>query len=162
MIYPMKASDWNRVCDIYAQGIEHGISTFNTTIPSYEEWNAKHHKDCRLVAKIDDFLVGWAAISPTSSMPAYQGVVELSLYVDEHFKRKGIGCTLLKALITESEKAGYWCLYSVICSVNTASLALHEHCGFRTIGYREKIAKDKFGKWQNTTIMELRSKKIYD
>lgn len=38
-----------------------------------------------------------------------------------------------------------------------ASIALHKKCGFREIGYREKIAKDKFGVWQNTTLMERRN-----
>ena len=57
----------------------------------------------------------------------------------------------------ESEKQGYWSLYSVIFSVNEASIRLHQKCGFRVIGYREKIAKDRFGSWQNTTVMEKRS-----
>ena len=58
--------------------------------------------------------------------------------------------------IEEAPKCGYWSLYSAIFSINAGSIALHKKCGFREIGYREKIAKDKFGIWQNTTLMELR------
>ncbi len=53
-------------------------------------------------------------------------------------------------------RKGIWRLYVAIFSINVASIKFHEICGFRKIGYRERIAKDKFGKWQNTTLMELR------
>lgn len=162
MIRLMQENDWQSVSNIYGQGIEKGKSTFNTVVPSYKEWDAKHLADCRLVFIIDECVVAWAAISPTSGMYAYRGVVEISLYVDDHFQGQGIGTQLLQALISETEKCGYWCLYSVICSVNTGSLSLHKKCGFRTVGYREKIAKDRFGHWQNTTIMERRSPKMRD
>lgn len=63
----------------------------------------------------------------------------------------------MQKLCEETEKAGYWSLYSAIFSINKASIALHKKCGFREIGYREKIAKDRFGVWQNTTLMERRN-----
>lgn len=161
MISPMQKSDWPSVARIYEQGILEGHSTFNTHAPSFTSWDATHHKECRFVAKEEGYIVGWAAISPTSLMPAYKGVVEVSLYVDERWQGKGIGRTLMYALIDQSEKDGYWCLYSAICSINVGSIALHSKCGFRTVGVREKIAKDRFGNWQDTTVMERRSKNIF-
>lgn len=83
--------------------------------------------------------------------------MEVSVYVDENFRGKGIGTGLLKKLCAEMKNYGYWSLYAAVFSSNEASIALHKKCGFREIGFRERIAKDKFGRWQNTTLLEYRS-----
>ena len=80
----------------------------------------------------------------------------VSIYIDNKYQGSGIGTKLLKKLCNESEKRGYWCLYVAIFSINRPSIELHKKCGFREIGYRERIAKDRFGKWQNTVLMERR------
>ena len=156
MIREMQADDWSRVAEIYNQGIESGISTFNTRCPDYESWDAGHTKNCRFVYEEGGKVVGWIAVSPTSSRCVYKGCVEASVYVDADYQQKGIGEKLMRKLIEEAPKVGYWCIYSVIISLNEASIALHKKCGFREIGYRERVAIDRFGKWQNTTLMELR------
>nr|WP_294490983.1 GNAT family N-acetyltransferase [uncultured Anaerosporobacter sp.] len=157
MIRRMNELDWDRVSEIYIQGLETNLSTFQTECPSYEEWDASHLCDGRLVAVIEDQVVGFAALSPTSKREVYRGVVEVSLYVDAGFKNCKIGTTLLKTLIVDSEKKGYWTLCSSIIAENVASIRVHERCGFRQVGYREKIAKDRFGRWRNTIVMEKRS-----
>ena len=81
----------------------------------------------------------------------------MSIYVDKDYRGHGVGTSLVKELLIQSQKAGYWSIYSAIISINRASIALHKKCGFREIGYRERIAKDKFGEWQNTTLMEYRA-----
>ncbi|NLU23905.1 MAG: N-acetyltransferase [Clostridiales bacterium] len=153
----MRPSDWPRVCAIYGRAVEEGMSTFQTECPSYEQWDASHLPDCRLVLTVGDTVAGWCALSPTSSRPAYLGVVEDSIYLDPAYRRQGVGAALLQKLCQESEKAGYWSIYACIYSINTGSCRLHEACGFRKIGYREKIAKDRFGQWQDTTLYERRS-----
>lgn len=157
MIREMKPEDWNRVAEIYTQGLERGKSTFNTKCPTYEEQDKAHTKDCRYVYVSDNKVVGWVAVTPSSSRCAYKGCVEASIYIDEKYQGMGIGTKLLKKLCEATEQAGYWSLLSTIFSINKASLALHKKCGFREVGYREKIARDRFGEWQNTTIMERRS-----
>jgi phosphinothricin acetyltransferase len=62
----------------------------------------------------------------------------------------------MRHLIDVASDNGIWSLYAAIFSVNSASIEFHKKCGFREIGYRERIAKDRFGKWQNTTLMEFR------
>lgn len=156
MIRRMEKSDWTRVAEIYAQGLERGISTFNTECPSFEEWDASHNPDCRFVYVSADKVVGWIAISPTSGRCVYRGSVEVSIYIDNEYQGRGIGTELLNALIKAAPQNGYWSLYSAIFSKNKASISLHKKCGLREIGYRERIAKDRFGEWQNTTLMELR------
>ena len=160
MIREMRPEDWESMVPIYMQSVEKGDVTFTTDCPTYEEWDAAHIKECRYVYEINEKVVGYTMIAPTSKREAYRGVVELSIFVDNQYLRQGIGRVMLTHLCRETEKRGYWTLYSAIFSVNTASIELHKKCGFRIIGYRDRIAKDRFGEWQSTTIMERRSKVI--
>ena len=160
-IREMRHEDGERVIEIYAQAVEEGTSTFQNDCPSFDEWSKGHLQDCRFVTVADGKVVGYCSLGPTSAREAYRGVVEVSIYFDRDYRGKGLGKKLLQHLITESEKKGYWCLYSAIFSINTTSIALHKKLGFREIGTREKIAKDRFGEWQDTTLLERRCKLIY-
>ncbi len=156
-IREMLSTDWGRIEFIYRQSLKKGNATFTSECPTYEMWDAGHHKDCRFVYEENNLVVGYVVISPTSAKPHYRGVVEVSVYVDENYLHKGIGTKLLNCLCEEADKLGYWTLYSSIFEDNIASIELHKKCGFRVIGYREKIAKDIFGEWQSTIIMERRN-----
>lgn len=160
MIREMNLNDWEQVSAIYLQGIERGTATFNTKCPSLEEWDNGHIDSCRFVAEEDGKVVGWTALSPTSSRCVYKGCVEMSIYIDNDYQGHGIGTALIERLVREAEKRGYWNILSTVISINTASIALHKKCGFREIGYREKIAKDRFGSWQNTTLFEKRLENV--
>lgn len=156
-IREMEDSDWEYVREIYNQGILRGTSTFQTECPTYEQFDNTRLKDCRYVITDDGKVCGWCAIGPTSARECYKGVVEVSLYVDKNYHRQGLGRKLIEHLCAESEKKGYWSLYAVVLSINKSSIELMKKCGFREIGYREKIAKDRFGNWQNTTLLERRN-----
>ncbi len=157
LIRKMQNEDWEDVKRIYIQSLVEGRSTFETRCPSYEEWNNNHILNCRYVAVTGDKVIGWVAISPTSSREAYKGVVGHSIYVDHDYHHRGIGKALLKHLCNAIEQHGYWCLYTTIFAINEASIHLHKSCGFRVIGTREKIAKDRFGQWQDTVAVEHRN-----
>ena len=156
-IRPFKARDWQAVAAIYRQGLATGMATFQTSCPSYAEWDVGHHTFCRYVYLIADQVVGWAALSPTSSRPVYAGVAEVSIYIAEEAQGRGIGTLLLWQAVAESEAQGIWTLQSAIIQQNVASIALHRTCGFREVGYRERIARDGQGEWRNTVLMERRS-----
>lgn len=144
---------------IYEQGIAAGNATFQTEAPSVEEWDREHLPFGRLKAVNEEGkMLGWIALSPTSTRHAYRGVAEVSIYIDESARRIGVGEALIQAVIKESEENGIWTLQSCIIQINYASRALHEKCGFREMGYREKAAKDNYGVWQNTVYVERRSK----
>ena len=153
----MTFQDWPQVSRIYQQGIDAGNATFNRECPSYGEWDECYVQDCRFVATKGERIAGWAALLPTSSKPAYQGLLELSIYLDNEFQHQGVGTLLLEKMVEYSQEHGVWCLQSCIMANNPASLALHQKCGFRTIGTREKSAKDIHGVWQDTVLMEKRS-----
>lgn len=154
----MKSSDWEQVKNIYLEGIKTGIATFQTEAPTWESWDKGHLNTCRLVAHSANSILGWAALSPTSSRDCYRGVVEVSIYVGEKYKRQGIGTALLTNLIKQSEESGVWTLYCAIISENTESITMHKKCGFRKIGIREKVAKMANGVWHDVVLMERRSK----
>jgi len=156
LVRRMERDDWSAVIDIYYQGMQTNKATFNLSCPSYEDWDRSHVGECRLVAECDGDVVGWTALSPVSQRECYKGVAEESVYVDALHWGRGVGEMLLKALLEESEKNGFWTVQASVIQNNAASLRLHEKCGFRAVGYRERIAKDRFGVWRNTVIMEHR------
>jgi len=157
VIDDMKFEDWPRVEEIYAEGIDSGISTFRSHTPTWEQWDSQQIKSCRLVAKSASDILGWAALSNVSTRCVYGGVAEVSIYVDSKYKGLGIATKLLNALIKKSESEGFWTLQSTIIVKNIPSLNLHTKCGFRTVGLREKIAKSQSGQWLDTVIVERRS-----
>lgn len=155
----MKDSDWPRVREIFAEGIASGLSTFEKDLPNKGSWDASHIGECRLVAKKGDLIVGWAALSPVSSRRVYKGVAEVSVYVGKSYRGAGVGKKLLNALISASEEAGIWTLESSMFPENSVSIRLHESCGFRKIGFRERIG-ELDGKWRDTVLMERRSQDL--
>jgi|SRR5262249_6987797 len=101
-------------------------------------------------------ILGWAALSPVSSRCVYAGVNEVSIYVAEAARGKGIGQSLLAALIQESERCGIWTLQAGIFPENVASIALHKRNGFREVGRRERLGKMN-GVWRDVVLLERRS-----
>lgn len=157
-IREMEEKDWGRVQEIYRQGIETKIATFQSQVPEFEEWDKGHLQEGRLVAvDKENRVIGWLALSPTSSRCVYRGVVEVSIYIAPEARGQGIGTALLSKAVEVTEELGIWTLYSNIIAINKGSIALHKKCGFRTVGIRERIAKDLDGVWQDTVIMEKRS-----
>jgi len=147
---------WASVSRIYADGIATRIATFETEVPSWKQWHNKHIESCRIVALLDDKIVGFAVLSKVSKREVYMGVAEVSVYVDSEFRRQHIAETLLKQLIIESEEQGFWTLQAGIFSKNEASIALHEKCGFRVVGVRKKIGQ-LHGVWHDNHFLERRS-----
>jgi L-amino acid N-acyltransferase YncA len=155
-ISAMTPEDWPQVQAIYADGLKTGNASFQNAVPSWEEWDAAHVKSCRLVALVDNSIAGWAALTPVSGRCVYAGVAEVSVYVGEDFRGRGIGEDLLQTLVAESESNGLWTLQAGIFPENTGSLRIHEKCGFRLVGRRERIGQMN-GVWRDTLLLERRS-----
>lgn len=159
IIETMQASDWEQVRTIYLEGIKTGNATFETNAPDWEAWNAAHLPFGRLVARADISVIGWAALTTVSSRCVYAGVAEVSIYVGASARGQGIGRALLPRLIEESERHGIWTLQAGILRENTASLALHQACGFREVGFRERLGK-LHGVWRDVIQLERRSRTV--
>ena len=155
----MEPKHWEAVRKIYEEGITTGNATFQTAAPTWEEWDEAHSLKPRLLAVMKDEILGWAAITPVSGRCVYAGVGEVSVYVRTADRGRGVGKKLLLALIEETEKENFWTLQAGIFPENASSLAIHEACGFRIIGKREKIGQMN-GVWRDTVLLEKRSTNI--
>ncbi|MFI7284341.1 GNAT family N-acetyltransferase [Micromonospora chersina] len=159
-VRPMTSDDADRVLAIYQAGLDSGDASFETTAPSWAAFDAGKLPDHRLVAvEADDSVIGWVAVSPTSSRAVYAGVVEHSVYVDPAAQGRGVARLLLDALIASTDAAGIWTIQSGVFPENTASLALHQRAGFRVIGTRERVGRHH-GRWRDVILLERRSPAI--
>lgn len=146
-IKPITKENFPELVEIYGQGLETNIATFQNDLPIWEDWDKGHLNFCRISIYENKEMLGWAALSPVSSRCVYSGVAEVSVYVATIARGKGIGEMLLNELIKQSESNEIWTLQSGIFAENQNSIRLHEKCGFRIIGYREKLEERMgFGK----------------
>jgi len=153
----MRDQDGPEVLAIYGEGIAGGNATYDRNVPSWESWDTKFLKCCRLVAEDENQKVlGWAAIQSVSKRKCFSGVAEVSIYLSFAAHGFGIGRALLSELIKASEENGYWTLQSGIFPENEASLAIHFKLGFREVGRREKFGQMN-GVWRDVVILERRS-----
>jgi phosphinothricin acetyltransferase len=161
-ITAMTAADWPTVAAIYREGIATGHATFAPAPPdSFGDFSAGKLMDCAIVAHDGGIPVGWATLSSVSDRCVYAGVAEVSVYVADAARGRGVGAALLVALIARAEAAGIWTLQAGIFPENQPSIALHVRHGFRTVGRRERIGKMTFGpcagRWRDTLLLERRS-----
>jgi L-amino acid N-acyltransferase YncA len=157
-IRPMRPADADQVLAIYQAGIDGGQASFETTVPTWEGFDAarlKPHRHVAVDAETDE-VHGWIAVSGTSSRAVYAGVVEHSVYVDPRVSGRGVGSALLQALIGSTETAGIWTIQSGVFPENTASLRLHERAGFRVVGVRSRCGRHH-GRWRDVVLLERRS-----
>lgn len=156
----MTVAHWPEVRRSFEEGIATGNATFAGSAPEFwEDW--EHDHLLSIVARVDDDVCGWAGLSRVSNRCVYAGVAEVSLYVAEKCRGAGIGTELLKELIARSEAQQIWTLQAGIFPENIGSIRLHEKCGFRLVGRRERLGKMTFGpfsgQWRDVLLLERRS-----
>ena len=160
-VVPLTAEHWPAVERIYAAGIATGNATFEATPPTWEAFDAGKLPDHRFVA-VDESgaVLGWAAASPVSDRCAYAGVIEHSVYVDPAAQGRGVGRTLLTALLDDAHSKGIWTVQSGIFPENAPSLAVHAAAGFRVVGTRERLGRMSYGpfadRWRDIVLVEKR------
>lgn len=156
-IRPMATAHADEVLEIYRLGIAGGDATFETTAPAWEAFDGTRAREHRFVALgAGGRVLGWAAVSPVSDRCAYAGVVEHSVYVHPGARGRGVGLSLLTALLASTDAGGIWTVQSGVFPENTASLALHAKAGFRVVGTRERLGRHR-GAWRDVVLVERRS-----
>ncbi|OAN15536.1 MULTISPECIES: GNAT family N-acetyltransferase [Exiguobacterium] len=158
IIRKMNADDRRQLFNIYLQGVEEGNATFETDVDERKWWRQMKEADVFVIEE-QTVVVGWVKMMLVSARPVYQGVRELSLYVDRAERGKGYGRLLLQHVIHFAEEHGIWTLQSHIFPENKASLTIQQQAGFRIVGRREKIAQHA-GRWRDTLLLERRSRKM--
>ncbi len=161
IIRAYEKKDWAEVEEIYIEGITTGVATFETEPKGQKKWETESVQGSALVAQSENGkIMGWTILWPASDRCAYAGVAEISVYVSSSARGKGVGKALINRLIELTEtKLNIWTIQAGIFEDNPASLALHKACGFRLLGYRERIGK-LHGVWKNNLQLERRSKII--
>jgi L-amino acid N-acyltransferase YncA len=157
--------DAGTIAEIYNEGIEDRIATYETDPRSAEDqraWlQAIAGRYPAVVAQIADEIVGWAGAGPYRPRECYRGIGEFSIYVRRDRRGQGVGDLLVVALISEAERLGLWKLLSRIFPFNEASRALCRKHGFREVGVYEKHARLD-GRWVDVVIVErLIPRKFY-
>jgi L-amino acid N-acyltransferase YncA len=127
--------------------------------PSWTQWDREHLPRPRLVARLQDRIVGWAALAPLSAAVAHAGAALVHIHVDPVVRRCGVGRALLTRVVSEAEALGIWSLQVAILGDDGGGLYLHRRCGFRVIGSRERVALID-GAWVGELLMERRSKVV--
>ncbi len=155
----IEKSNYAEVVRIYLEGIKTGMATFETQAPNWQAWNKAHHEFGRIALVDQNRMLAWGALTPVSQRYAYRGVAEISVYVAESARGRGLGTAVLQELIRIAELNNLWTLQAGIMAQNDISIEIHNKCGFRVIGYREKVAQLN-GVWTDSVLMERRSKRI--
>jgi phosphinothricin acetyltransferase len=164
-IQPLQAQHWAAVRAIYQAGIDTGHATFESRAPeSFEQWLEGHVPELCLVAIDGGTPLGWAALGRVSPRSVYAGVADESIYIAPSHARRGVGRSLLAALIQQSEDRGYWTLQAGVFPENVASLALHRALGFEALGLRRRIGRmahgPMAGQWRDVLYLERRSRRV--
>jgi L-amino acid N-acyltransferase YncA len=145
------------IAEIYNQGIEERIATFETARRSAQDIEAQLEEKAdrfpTVVVEQAGRIIAWAVAGAYRARPAYAGVAEHSVYVARHARGSGAGRAALEALAKEYEARGFWKLVSRIFPENTPSLALHERAGFRVVGTYRRHGKLE-GEWRDCVIVE--------
>lgn len=146
--------------EIYNEEVLHGLATFDTEpkdMANRKAWFDEHNRDNHplLTAEIDGQVAGYASLSMYRPRTAYNGTVELSVYVGKSFRRMGVANALLtKILDMAKADPNTHNVVSVITGCNEASIALHERFGFTYVGTLHKVGV-KFGQYLDTVEYEM-------
>jgi phosphinothricin acetyltransferase len=153
------AADAAGLLAIYAPFVERTAVSFETVVPTVEEFAARIAKSnsrwAWLVAERDGALLGYAYGSTHRERAAYRWSVETSAYVDPRFQRQGVGRGLYLALFDALAGKGYCNAFAGATLPNDASIALHRSLGFEPIGVFRSIGR-KFGAWHDVAWMQRR------
>lgn len=159
VVRAMRPDDAGRVLAIYQEGLDTGQASFETTAPTWAQFDAAklgRHRYVAAEAGPSGEVLGWIAAVPVSDRCCYSGVVEHSVYVSLRAQGRGVGAALLAALIASTEEEGIWTIQSGVFPENTPSLRLHAKAGFRTVGVRERLGRLN-GRWRDVVLLERRS-----
>jgi L-amino acid N-acyltransferase YncA len=152
---PARRQDAAAITEIYNQGIEDRIATFETeprSVADVEPWFDHAHAFVS-VARPSGEVVGYAIAHPYSNRCCYRGIGEFSVYVRRSLRGHGVGQVAMAALIDAARQGGLWKLMSRIFPENRASLSLMARMGFDEIGVHRRHGKLE-GVWKDCVIVE--------
>ncbi|WP_149095260.1 arsinothricin resistance N-acetyltransferase ArsN1 family A [Paenibacillus terrae] len=151
------SEDLNRILDIYNQGIEDRIATLEVEAKDFDymtDWFKVHqNRYTVLVAESDGIVVGWASLNRYSHRCAYDGIADLSIYVDRTFRSKGVGSALHLELEKEARKNNFYKIILFTFPFNENGQRLYQKIGYREVHVFEK-QEVMDGQYIDVMIME--------
>jgi L-amino acid N-acyltransferase YncA len=142
---------------IYAPIVRETIISFELEPPSEPEMRERIEATLKmfpwLVEERDGRLAGYAYASAHRERKAYQWSVDVTCYVHQDFRGRGIGKRLYRALLSLLARQGFHAAFAGIALPNAASIALHESVGFRTIATYREVGY-KAGGWRDTAWLQ--------
>ena len=152
-----RREDLVTITEIYNEAIVKTVATFDTEPKSIEEqrvWFDRHNASYPiLVAEDQRLVVGWASLSMWSDRCGYSDTAEISLYVKEEYRSRGIGRKLLGAILKKGKNVGLHTVIARIVGNNQASIHLCDVFGFVHIGTMREVGR-KFGKLLDVDLMQ--------
>jgi phosphinothricin acetyltransferase len=156
-IRPATEADQEAILSIYNEAVLNTTATFDTVERSLVEqfaWFRKHKQNHPvLIAEEEGDLIGWASLSSWSERIAYEGTVEVSVYIHLEHRGKGLGKKLLEVITLEGKKTGNHTVIARISSDNSVSMHIHEALGYRHVGTLKEVGF-KFGKFIDVAMMQ--------
>jgi L-amino acid N-acyltransferase YncA len=154
-VRPARPNDAERIAQIYSQGIEERVATFQTRPPDAAAIAADIDAGALVVvAERESEVVGWARVGAYDpDHDYYSGVGEATLYVDPQARRGGAATTLMSALADEAERRGYHKLVGKIFTSNEASIAMVRSCGWHEVGVHHRHGRLD-GEWKDVLVVE--------
>lgn len=156
-IRPVKLSDAKAIQSIYAPYVEKTAITFEYEVPSVQEFENRINKTLEnypyLVAEENGQVLGYAYTSTYYARTAYNWTTELSIYLHEDARGRGLGSQLYDALEKELKKRGFLRFLACIAVPNEASIAMHEKRGYVQVAHFPKVGY-KFEQWHDIVWMQ--------
>ena len=156
-IRPAIEKDQSSIMEIYNEAVEHTTATFDTEKRSLErqlEWFRNHKNNHPIIVGEENGIIkGWASLSPWSERKAYDGTVEVSVYVHRDHRGKGIGKKLLEIITYEGKRVNNHTILSRISAGNKSSIHIHEVLGYTHIGIMKEVGM-KFGNYIDVHMMQ--------
>ena len=153
---PAVPDDAEAIAGIFEQGIEDRVATFETAVPTIEEWRRRlaSGEELVVVAEQNGRVVAFAVAGPYADRHRYyDGIREATMYVERGARRRGVGLRLLNALAEAAEERGVYKLVGKILTTNEASIALVRQCEFREVGVHCRHGRLD-GEWKDVLVVE--------
>lgn len=153
------SADLDAVSQIYAHYVPTSTATFETVPPSPLAWGEKVAGIAAvgwpfLVAELDGVVVGFGYAAAWRARPAYAQTVEETIYLDGAATGRGVGTTLLAAVLDTAREAGAKQVIAVVSDRGAdGSLALHRKLGFTQSGHLREVG-EKFGLTLGTYLLQ--------
>ena len=156
-IRPARVEDAKEIARIYNQGVQDRAATFENAYVTPEEryiWLvARPERYPVLVAEVKHTLMGWASLTPYSPRHCYDGIAELSIYIDRSLRGHGVGPELMKAMQNIAREKGYHKLIGRVMADNEPARKLCQLMGWKEVGVHEKHGK-LGGEWHDLVLVE--------